>query len=219
MPAKVTNAASGPTPTPAPSQTPILIQDTFARSNDVTNGWGTSSDGQAMWHIISHKQAFSVMAATGGGQIATDVNQQNATAYTATLGPTLQDGEVLATFTVQGFDQHSNMGVILRWKNGDFYKAYIDGANFVVMKSVNGQQSDLLSSPFQAQGNVGYTIRFRAVGSTLMARVWESDKQEPGAWTLQVESGGELSSGQAGVRTVLGAANLVGVTAFQVRSL
>ena len=220
-------SASPPQPTPAPTTAPLAgngamttphpqqetITDLFQRG-DTVGSWGTSPDGQA-WHIVSLRQAFSVVG--GMAQISPADAQANPTAYTATFGdPVARPVDLSLSFVFTGFAQgQTNMGAIARWDAaGEFYKAYIDGMNLIIMKSVGGRLATLMNVPFPAMDGVLYTLRFRVVGSQLMAKVWESQAgQEPKRWMLSARDGA-LSRGSIGVRGLLQAGDLVQVSVF-----
>ena len=73
------------------------------------------------------------------------------------LGPVATDSEVIFSGSLSSF-QYTNMGAVLHWTDtNDWYKAYIDGANLVVQKKVNGTATTLKTVPFAA--TAGTSIR------------------------------------------------------------
>src|SRR5260370_32602748 len=78
---------------------------------------------------------------------------------------------------------NTNMGAVLRWTDSNnWYKAYIDGANLVIQKKVNGSPTILNETAFAAQAGISYTLRFSVIGSILSAKVLETASSEPGNW-------------------------------------
>jgi hypothetical protein len=123
--------------------------------------------------------AFAI--AGNAGQVA-----NGGTSYSAILGPAASNAEVLFTGSMTSYS-NSNLGSVLRWTSGDsWYKAYIDGSSLVVQKKVAGVTTILQSVPFIASSGTSYTLRFRVIGTTLYARVWQTTNPEPTSWTITV---------------------------------
>jgi outer membrane protein assembly factor BamB len=162
----------------------IIAQDTFQRPNQVH--WGTASDGDT-WSGAAHSQsAFSIFNNTG------QVSNGSGTYY-ATLGPTATDAEVLFSGSQSSFGK-TNLGAVLRWiDTKDWYKAYFDGSKLVVGKRVNGTSTILGTAPFSATAGTSYTLRFRVVGSTLYAKIWQTGNTEPVNWILTITDSSLIS--------------------------
>jgi hypothetical protein len=110
---------------------------------------------------------------------------------------------------------NNNLGSVLRWTDGnDWYKAYIDGKNLIVQKKVNGATTILGSVPFTATAGTSYTLRFRVVGTTLYARVWQTGTTEPTSWMIMVTDT-SLSSGFCGLRVLAQSGATASYTSFQ----
>ncbi len=188
---------------------PTTTQDTFQR--DATASWGTI--GNQKWKIIGDKQAFSIVNGTG-----LIVPQNNDAAfYTATLGPTSSTTvDVTCTFTMQKFTfPQSNVGLVLRWQdNNNYYKAYINGEQLVLMKNVAGQQTTIRVMKFAAQAGTAYTIRFRIEAGDLMTHAWQADRPEPALWLKAQDT--DLSTGKAGIRALLLPGDSVQVSSFRL---
>lgn len=195
---------SSPTPTPSPSPSPSptgtatatatagtpLAQDTFQRPNQAL--WGTASDGQTWGGDANTQSVFSIASNAGLVSNAT-------TSYSAVLGPAATNAEVLFTGSMSSYS-NNNLGAVLRWTDGNnWYKAYIDGASLVVQKRVNGATTILGSVPFTATAGTSYTLRFRVVGTTLYAKVWQTGTTEPANWMVMVTDT-TFSSGFCGLR-------------------
>ena len=193
----------------------LNVQDNFQR-NDQAGSWGKV--GNQKWKIATgDKGAFSV--ANGAGFISTLAIQpppQAANFYTATIGPATSNTiDASSTFTMQ-FNGQNNMGITLRWEDGNnYYKAYVDGTQLVLMKKSNGQQAALASFSFAAQNDVAYTLRFRSSGSALLAKVWQADQQEPVNWMIQAQDT-DLTTGKAGIRALLLPGDTIQISSFQV---
>lgn len=193
---------STPTPTPSPGTT--IAQDTFQRANQ--SGWGTASDGNT-WGGDAQTSVFSISSNTG--QVA-----NGNTSYSAVLGSPVGDAEVLLSGSISAFNG-TNFGGVLRWSDGnDWYKAYIDGSNLVLQKRVNGTATTLATTPFTAQANTSYTIRFSVVGTTLSAKVWQTGTTEPSNWMVTATDS-TFSSGYCGLRMLDSNGAIVTYTSFQ----
>jgi hypothetical protein len=123
------------------------------------------------------------------------------------------DAEVLFTGSLNNFT-NANLGAVLRWKDtNNWYKAYINGTNLIIQSKVNGTTTTLKSVAFSASAGTTYSIRFRAVGSTLSVRVWQAGTTEPGNWQASVNDSA-LASGQAGMRIQLASGVTAKITSF-----
>jgi DNA-binding beta-propeller fold protein YncE len=197
---------TGPTPTPFPSPTPgaIIGQDTFHRGNQIY--WGTASDGHAWIEDAGNQSIFTISNNTG------QISAGNG-AYDAVLGPSTSNAEVLFSGSLGKFNI-SNIGAVLRWNDTiNWYKAYIDGNNLIIQEKVRGAYTTLGSTPFAAQGGTSYTLRFRAVGSTLFAKVWQTGTTEPTNWMVTATNS-DLQSGYCGVRLQVQPGITANVTSF-----
>jgi hypothetical protein len=191
-------------PTPLPTPGAILAQDTFQRTDQTY--WGTASDGQIWGGDANSSQVFSI--ANHGGQLANGYST-----YSAVLGHTATNAQVLFSGSINSF-QYTNIGAVLRWTDGNnWYKAYIDGSNFIIQKRVNGSTTILKQTAFAAQAGIPYSLRFSVVGSTLSAKVWRTGSPEPGAWKITATDNA-LQSGYCGLRILLQSGTAAQVTAF-----
>ncbi len=128
------------------------------------------------------------------GQVSTNSNS-----YSAVLGPAATDAEVLFSGSMSNYT-NGNLGAVLRWTDtNNWYKAYITGTTLVVQKKVNGATTIIGSVPFTATAGTSYTLRFRVVGTTLFARVWQTGTTEPTTWQITVTDT-TFSSGFCGLR-------------------
>jgi len=184
--------------------TATLAQDTFQHADQTY--WGTASDGQLWGGDANSSTVFSIAANTG--QLANGY-----TSYNAVLGPPATNAQVLFKGSMSSFN-NTNMGAVLRWTDGNnWYKAYIDGTNLVIQKKVNGSTTILNETPFAAQAGISYTLRFRAVDSTLAAKVWQTGNAEPDIW-MATATDSTFQSGYCGLRILVQNGALARITAF-----
>ncbi len=182
----------------------IISQDTFQRPNQVY--WGTASDGDTWGQAAKSQSVFSIFNNTG------QVSNGSGTYY-ATLGPTATDAEVLFSGSQSSFSK-TNLGAVLRWTDSkNWYKAYFDGSKLVVAKKVNGTSTILGTAPFSAIAGTSYTLRFRVVGSTLYARIWQTGNVEPVNWVLTLTDS-SLISGFCGLSMFIVSGVTDSVTSF-----
>ena len=218
-PPRVTPAATpthlpSASPTPRPSPTPqavVLAQDDFQRPNQAL--WGNASDGSVWGGDANTAPVFSIGAGTGrvrGGQGF----------FNAILGPRAANEEVVYSGSVSHFDNlRDNLGAVLHWTDdNNYYKAYFDGASLILIKRVAGVVTRLGAVPFPAQDGVSYSLRFRAVGSQLLVRAWQSEASEPGTWMIAA-SDSVLPTGLGGLRVLVEPGITITVAMFQERSI
>jgi hypothetical protein len=106
------------------------------------------------------------------------------------------------------------MGALLRWTDANnMYKVFIDGANLIALKKVNGVVTELQSVPFPAQDGRPYSIRARVIGQTIIARAWPANQPEPSTWMLTATDG-DLASGFDGMRLIVQNGITITITAF-----
>ena len=194
-----------PTPVTYPVAPGLLAQDTFARPAQPF--WGRASDDMVWGGDANSSPAFAIGG--GAGTITGGVGF-----FTALLGPSEANAEVEVSASISRFNGgRDNLGAVLRFSdNGNYYKAFLDGAQLVVMKRVGGKSATLAAMPFTAQGGVSYTIRFRVRGAQLLARAWPSGTAEPATWMVAATDG-SLSHGLGGLRALLERGTQVRVTA------
>lgn len=183
----------------------ILAQDTFQRADQLF--WGTASDGQVWSGDAATQTAFSITGQMG------QIGRSNGF-FNATLGPMVANAEIQFSGSLSRFQQ-SNMGAVLRFTDAnDCYKAYIDGTDLVILKRQAAIATRLGAIPFKASAGVTYTLRFRAIGTTLSAKVWLTNQTEPPGWMLTV-SDASLQSGSGGLRVLIGTNTVVHIATFR----
>lgn len=208
-PVKTKATPSPSMPSPMPNGISMLARDTFQRPNALF--WGTASDGREWSGDANSVNVFSTFE--NAGQISQVDDAQKT--YNALIGPVSMDAEVVFSGSVNSFDSgKANIGAVVRWiDDTNWYKALIDGSQLKILRRVNGSSATLGALPFPAQGGVFYTLRLRAVGAMLFAKVWRSSNTEPSGWMLTVMDT-SLSSGFGGIRVLVQKGNIVRVTSF-----
>ena len=206
-PVAKTTAAATTTATTTTSALPanMLAQDTFQRPDQ--QFWGTASDGQSWSGDATKAPAFAIVNHTG------QVTGNSSAIYDSVLGKPVADSEVLVSGSVDHFAA-ANIGVLLRWTDGNkLYKVFIDGANLTALKKANGTVSTLQSVPFTAKDGTAYSIRARVVGTSIMARVWQTGQAEPANWMLTATDNA-LTSGYDGLRLIVQMGITITITSF-----
>jgi hypothetical protein len=130
------------------------------------------------------------------------IKNAGTSAVSGVLGPVVSNAEVYISGSLSTFN-NNNFGNVLRWNDDShWYKALIEGPDFIIEKCDNGVFTTLASMPFTANPGVSYTVHFRAVGSTLFANVWASSGSEPSGWMLTATDD-TFTSGYCGIRILL----------------
>jgi len=176
-----------------PATTTLLASDTFQRAD--RHFWGMASDGQIWGGDANSKAGFVI--ADHSGQIV-----DGHSIYNATLGGLTSDAEAVFSGSLSSFD-HSNLGAVLRWRDeNNWYKAYINGTQLILLKDIAGTMIMLNAVPFTAYAATSYTLRFSVIGFQLLARVWPSGQIEPATWMV-AGTDENISSGFGGLRLLL----------------
>lgn len=207
-----TSVQPTPTTTASQQQSP-LADDTFARQDQPL--WGISSDGNPWQGDANQPDMTDAFSITGHQGRITGLGPQGQTInFNALLGMPAGNVDVVAVGVVQQFNGQDNLGVLARWTDGNhWYKALIDGTHLTIRLRNGGTSRPIASIPFTAQGNTSYTLRFRAGGATLSARVWQTGTPEPQHWMIMVTDT-TLTTGRVGLRAVLHDTNMIDITSF-----
>ncbi len=135
----------------------------------------------------------------------------------AALGSSVANADVVVTGSISSFvtaTSNNEIGAMFRWiDNNNFYKAGVNGTNLRLYLRTNAGPVTLSTVPFAASAGVAYTIRVRAVGSSLMAKAWPAASPEPTAWMVTATDT-TLAAGRCGVRLVFNATATVTFTSF-----
>ncbi len=134
------------------------------------------------------------------------INETTTTNLNAILGPSENNAEDFISGSISLLNGYNTIGAALRWNSSkEFYKALIDGKNLTIQKNVNGTVTKLKSVPFNA------TV------STLSAKVWLSNAQEPTNWMVTITDT-SISSGYCGLRMQEQSGTTSSITFFQATS-
>ena len=167
----------------------ILIDDFFNRGNQA--GWGVATDGQ-IWTQPTNNGTLSIVA--NQGQITT-MSGANVMLLGSTTA-TLVDGRVHITMQ-SGTD--ATVGIIIRAASAtQYYVARLNATNFGIVKVNGGSTTNIDDVAFTPSGGSGYWIRFRAVGSLLMAKYWIDTASEPASFS-SIGTDATYSTGQLGL--------------------
>lgn len=182
-------------PSPTAMTASVLAQDTFQRNNQRL--WGTASDGQTWGGNANSSQSFAI-----DGQTGIVGNVQGV--FDATLGPNATNADVVFSGSLSFFGNgSSNIGSVLRWMDtNNWYKAYLDGTQLILLKKVAGNLTRLDMAAFPSQSNKEYTLRFRVAGPMLAAKAWLTGQAEPAAWMVMANDT-SLTAGFSGLRVVV----------------
>ncbi|HWE27395.1 MAG TPA: hypothetical protein VHB97_05300 [Polyangia bacterium] len=177
----------------SPDMTTFIARDTFVRPDQAL--WGIASDGQTWGADANTASNFSI--AGNAGVVA----NTGLTSFQAVLGPsTVTDADVRVQVAMTAVDQSQNGGPVIRRVDGaNFYKAFIDGLNFVLQKRVASTFTVLQMVSFALTASQFYWIRFQATGTQLRAKVWPVGTSEPAAWMVD-QTDTSLTMGNVGVR-------------------
>lgn len=201
--------SASPSPTmPTTTRVKALAQDTFQRPDQTF--WGMASDGQSWQGAANQNQNFSIVNKTGL------INGQGF--FEALLGEQATDAEILFSSSLTSFQQ-ANIGAVLRWQDtNNWYKAYLDGQKLIILRKFQGVVQRLGDTPFVAQPQTSYDLRFQILGNRLATRVWKHGTNEPANWMV-IAQDNDLTSGLGGVRAFISSGITIKVSSFAERSL
>lgn len=203
--APATRPPAHPTATPSLAPGTMVARDTFQRTDQIF--WGNASDGQKWGGDANTSTSFAITDHSGHVLFAQST-------YNAVLGPREVNSEVIFSGMLNNF-QNTSLGAVLHWQDkNNWYKAYLDGTELILLKNVAGVMTRLSSVPFPASANRSYTLRFRIMGSQLQAKAWAAGDAEPATWLIQSNDGQLSAAGYGGVRIVLATGDEATVTAF-----
>ena len=174
----------------------VVRSDTFTRAN-VSNGWGTATDGNT-WTLQSGSSSTLSVAADEGTFTST------ASSNFLTLGAALSGADAEGLVRVQLGDNTSNTaGILLRWTDANnHWLCRINSAAGVanVMVKVSGTYTTLSPTfTFTPSTSLHYWIRFRCQGTTIEFKIWQDGTGEPGAWTESYTSSSQNVAGAVGL--------------------
>jgi hypothetical protein len=183
------------------------VQDLFSRV--VVSGWGSTDTGQTWTHGTSAALA-SVNGSVGlqfhPGGAASNLVQSFVTLPAA-------DGDLRVDWAMDQIDTTGTNSVDIQFRR-------LNGSNFLQLRAlINANQTidfslakrvagvdtvlvtQLAKSNLNQAANVWFTMRVRASGATLQAKIWPRNLPEPPTWDLDVTDSSLLGAGDWGVQS------------------
>lgn len=186
------------------------VWDSFTRTT--SNGWGTSSSGQAWTTANAPASDFS----TNGSAGLHSVGSVNSSRYTVTPSPAADlDLRIDGSTSVLATGGSHYVHLLARYLDvNNMYAARLaftttQTLQLVIQRRLAGAQSDLVTVtvPGVHAAATSYTIRFQLAGTTLRAKAWRTSQAEPEKWQATVTDTSLTAAGSVGVRSVLDSAN------------
>ncbi len=182
-------------------------KDSFTRS--VSNGWGTSEIGGAWTNVNGAASEYAVTGSKGRHA----VNALNSSRYTHLPARGADTDQVVTCRTpalAAGGSQF--FGLLARYQSlNDFYTARVEfttaaGVNVQILKGVGGTLTSVagpVSTGLTHVANTDFKLRFRVVGSDLLAKVWLASQAEPSNWNIVTTDTSHTVPGSTGCRSTL----------------
>jgi serine/threonine protein kinase len=206
--AKKTTTASQTTPTIRG----LLAQDVFHRPDQLL--WGIASDGNRWSGDANKSNDFSIF--NQRGKVHRTANGRSL--YTAVLGTSKADAEVLVTAMLDSFN-NSHIGAMLRYRDDNhYYKVILDGMSLHFLKRIDPQHAPTIgqSISFSSRPQTLYSVRFRVIGTSLQAKAWQANTAEPANWLITADDNDTTyPTGFSGLRPQLDQNVTLNVTLFQ----
>ena len=121
--------------------------------------------------------------------------------------------DITVSGSINQFGTDVNLGVVLRWTDpNNWYKAFIDGNQLGILRSVNGQKQIIAHMNVTTSAGTEQTIRFRSVGAMLFAKAWPGGTTEPQKWLVITDN--TFTTGQFGIRVSEQPATVILITSF-----
>jgi hypothetical protein len=190
---------------------PVVVSWDNVRVTAVTQGWGTSSSGDAWTTSGGNASEYFVDTIKGEGYIElTSVNSSRR----LVTGPSWTDTDLLAAFTVPVVAATDSIdpGIMSRYADSGTY--YLGTLHFHndstvdvrIRENVAGvfttlSISNLLPGTYSAGST--YWLRFRTQGSNLYARGWAYGTTEPTIWHASTTDTSITAAGRVGIRANL----------------
>ena len=182
--------------------------DDFTRVS--ASGWGNTTLGQA-WSIgVGSASEFTVTGTEGkinhpSGATATKLAFTNARSSDVDLQVDFRTDTIASAGALA-------VGLVFRYTDiNNMYRAVIDInasqlMDISIYRTVGGTTTILQtrSTPFLHRGGITYTLKARASGNNLYAKVWEKTDPEPPYWQVQIPDSTFLTQTHVGVRTANG---------------
>lgn len=182
--------------------------DDFSRVS--ASGWGNTPLGQAWTIAIGSAVEFTVTGTEGK------------VLHPATFTPTKlavmntrsADTDLQVDFRTDTIASAGTLAISLVFRYVDtnnHYRASVSIGttqlmDLSIVRTSGGTSTTLQTAPLTLthRGNVVYTMKVRAAGNNLYAKMWEKTDPEPDYWQLQISDSTILTGTFAGIRTVNG---------------
>lgn len=189
----------------------VYKYDTFDRT--VANGWGSSNSGDA-WTVSGGvssdysvgsgygQHLLSTIATRDSSALAASITDFDVT-YDVKVTQTPVGGRVDVSFLGRRVDTSNHYVALLQFQT-------TGNVDLLISKRVAGAISTIVSQANAITGfstSTYYRVRFRVLGNTLKAKVWDANTPEPSAWTLSTTDSAIVSAGAFGFRTAAVAGN------------
>ncbi|MFF7550952.1 hypothetical protein ACFZCU_46220 [Streptomyces canus] len=205
------------------------VSDTFTRVT--SNAWGTADTGQTWTQTGGAASGRS----TTGTEAIHSLAAVNASYYDTITAPS-PDVDLRADFATNALATGGShyTGLVARFIDvSNIYYARLtftttQAVQVVLQKRVAGTQSDLATATATELTHAAaayFTLRFRIIGTTLMAKAWPRGSVEPGSWHATATDSSLTDAGSVGVRSILDSANTnvlpvaVSVDTFQLTNV
>jgi hypothetical protein len=172
-----------------------LAWASFLQANQ--NGWNPATDGQSWLQVVG---TLTLTVASSEGVATGNTNPS-----VHLLGSTTSvDFEGLVRFSMH--QTTDSLAIVARSDSGgaNCYLARQTGGSLSICKLVGGALTSITSAAFTLVIDTFYWMRFRIVGSKLLARIWADGTTEPNIWTVTLVSDTTYTgAGRFGLRIVL----------------
>lgn len=174
------------------------VNDAFTRS--VTDAWGTATSGQS-YTLNGTAADFDVSGTVGTIQPTTTGSRRLAT---VSIGSTDFDVQIEVAMNATPASGSNTVGVLGRHTDSNNYllgRIDVSTAGVITLvieervAAVSTNLASLISTSLVHANNVFKTIRFRADGTALKLKVWNTGTTEPVAWSLTADDAGALTTG------------------------
>jgi hypothetical protein len=186
------------------------IIDSFTRTT--SNGWGTTTSGQA-WATSGGAPSDYSTNGTTGQMSLTSVN----VARNAAAGPALADFDAEVSFSTPALAAGASQYVYLLSRYADANNCMLARVEFTtgqaviisIRKRIAGTETQLSTTTTALTHFAGtlFRARFNGVGTAFQARVWAVSGGEQAVWDTAVVDSSVGAAGQVGVRAMLATGN------------
>ncbi|HEX7166446.1 MAG TPA: RHS repeat-associated core domain-containing protein, partial [Acidimicrobiales bacterium] len=164
------------------------LVDTFTADN------GSAPD-TAKW---TRAVAGNATAAVQDNRLALTLPSTNGAAVTMTAaGATASDGDVVFDYRFGDTTDNATLQAHLRATTNSYWVEVANHTGALTLKKKVGNTTTALASVTAPVDTAWHRLRFRAVGSSIKARVWDVGATEPTTWTLEATDTAITGAGAA----------------------